>query len=128
MSNNGDEPTIRNQVNEDLKHEDDEDRKILGSLLDDGGVIYNEKCPICGCEDRIFERFYNHLVRHNKVPAGKMAGSSRDDQLFTSPVNQLVGGTAPGITVIRDICASCYTEYPVRLIRANVVLGIEQGR
>ena len=124
MSNNGDNKEAENELKQDIDHEIREKGNKINVLSKSGGTMINDKCPLCGSKDRVFETFYEYLAKQKKVQGGQSAFSSIDNQIFPNPAASLIGGTAPGLTVLRDICMECFTEYPIRIVRSDVVIQI----
>jgi len=96
---------------------------MLGPLFDDGGKIESAKCPHCGSSEQVFATMYDYLVRHGKMKAGLVASSSQSEQVFFDPTKQLVGAKAVHITIYRDICRACGTEYPKLMMRKDIQMS-----
>lgn len=122
---NGDSKKIIDDLEQDLKAEVELDKKMLGPLYEDGGLITITKCPKCESEERIFGMFYDYLVRHGKAKAGKMTGSNSSIQIFGDPIGGLIGTKVPTFLIIRDICRKCGLEYPVLIKRQDGPMPIQ---
>ena len=61
------------------------------------------------------------MISIGKETPGKIACSSVNTQAFSpSSAVKIVGSKVPTLTVFRDICIHCGSEYPCRIMRKDV--------
>ncbi len=120
-NNEGKEQEV-DELLQTLENDEERDKELLGPLFENGGQVTNSKCPNCGSEDRVFKNFYEYLVRHGKMKAGREACSNASMLQYSDPTAvQLVGSKIPTFTMFRDICRGCGLEYPTKIIRQDQV-------
>jgi rRNA maturation protein Nop10 len=75
-----------------------------------------EKCPNCGCKERVVEVEVNAEKALGKIPQDRFAASNMK---FLPIVDAIAGNyiSAPVLTVFEDICAECGKEYPHYITR-----------
>jgi len=78
-----------------------------------------DKCPLCGCKERLLEEIGNELRQKGKV--GDRYLSSADppiSMLQLDPTKPTL--SAPSVTAITDICARCGFKYTTMVIKQDV--------